>query len=74
MVIMVVDHKPAHIIVRPQKSGGLLRDRQGELAYALVDSDAAPSIRLCNFELMQKVSAVRKHSHPPQDFGSRLTN
>jgi hypothetical protein len=34
---MVVDHKPAHIILRPQKSGGLLCNRQGELAYALVD-------------------------------------
>ena len=34
---MVIDHKPAHIIVRPQKSGGLLHNRRGELAYALVD-------------------------------------
>ena len=34
---MVIDHKPAHIIVRPQESGGLLRKRDGELAYALVD-------------------------------------
>jgi hypothetical protein len=34
---MVVDHKPAHIILRPQKSGRLLCNRQGELAYALVD-------------------------------------
>ena len=34
---MVIDHKPAHIIVRPQKSGGLLRKREGDFAYALVD-------------------------------------
>ena len=34
---LVADHKPAHIILRPQKSGGLLRTREGELAYALVD-------------------------------------
>ena len=34
---MVIDHKPAHIIVRPQESGGLLKRREGEFAYALVD-------------------------------------
>ena len=34
---MVIDHKPAHIIVRPQESGRLLRNHEGELAYALVD-------------------------------------
>jgi hypothetical protein len=33
----VVDMKPAHIIVRMKPDGSLLRDRDGELAYALVD-------------------------------------
>jgi hypothetical protein len=33
----VIDMKPAHIILRPMRGRGLLRDRQGQLAYALVD-------------------------------------
>ncbi len=33
----VVDMKPAHIIVRLQRDGSLLRDRNGEVVYALVD-------------------------------------
>jgi hypothetical protein len=33
----VVDHKPAHIIVRPRKDGTLLRKGDGSYAYALVD-------------------------------------
>jgi len=33
----VVDHKPAHIIVRPRKDGTLLRKHDGGYAYALVD-------------------------------------
>jgi hypothetical protein len=33
----VVDHKPAHIIVRPRKDGTVLRKRDGNYAYALVD-------------------------------------
>jgi hypothetical protein len=33
----VVDMKPAHLIVRFRPDGSLLRDRQGQLAYALVD-------------------------------------
>jgi hypothetical protein len=33
----VVDMKPAHIIVRLRPDGSLLRDRNGELVYALVD-------------------------------------
>ena len=34
---MVIDHKPAHIILRPRKNGDLLRRKTGEYAYALVD-------------------------------------
>jgi len=34
---LVVDHKPAHIILRTRPGGGLLRHRSGELPYALVD-------------------------------------
>lgn len=33
----VVDMKPAHIIVRLKPNGGLLRERTGQVAYALVD-------------------------------------
>lgn len=34
----VVDHKPAHFILRPRRDGSLLRDPDtGEIAYALVD-------------------------------------
>jgi len=33
----VVDMKPAHIIVRRRADGTLLRDRNGQFAYALVD-------------------------------------
>jgi hypothetical protein len=34
---MVLDHKPAHVILRRRRDGSLLRDKSGELAYALVD-------------------------------------
>jgi hypothetical protein len=40
---MVVDHKPAHIILRRRADGALLRDRRGRYVYALVD-----------FELLQR--------------------
>ena len=33
----VVDMKPAHIIVRLEADGSLLRDRSGQVSYALVD-------------------------------------
>ncbi|HTL17238.1 MAG TPA: hypothetical protein VL793_08375, partial [Patescibacteria group bacterium] len=33
----VIDMKPAHIILRRTKNGRLLRERNGQLAYALVD-------------------------------------
>jgi hypothetical protein len=33
----VVDMKPAHVIVRLSPDGNLLRDRNGQVAYALVD-------------------------------------
>ncbi|MBU0679127.1 MAG: hypothetical protein KJ626_13565 [Verrucomicrobia bacterium] len=33
----VMDHKPAHIIVRQRDDGSLLRRRSGDLPYALVD-------------------------------------
>ena len=33
----VVDMKPQHIIVRQRTDGSLLRDRNGQMAYALVD-------------------------------------
>ena len=40
---MVVDHKPAHVILRWRRDGTLLRRRSGEYAYALID-----------FELLQR--------------------
>ena len=33
----VLDVKPQHVIVRPKKGGGLVKDRKGQTAYALVD-------------------------------------
>lgn len=33
----VLDVKPQHVIVRPKRNGGLLKDRSGQPAYALVD-------------------------------------
>jgi hypothetical protein len=33
----VLDRKPHHVILRPRKEGGLLRDRSGEPCHALVD-------------------------------------
>ena len=40
---LVHDRKPHHIIVRPQRSGTLLRNRKGNIAYGAVD-----------FELLQR--------------------
>ncbi len=40
---LVVDHKPAHLIVRWRRDGTLLRNREGDYAYALID-----------FELLQR--------------------
>lgn len=34
---MVVDHKPAHLILRWRRDRTLLRDRSGDYAYALID-------------------------------------
>jgi len=34
---MVIDHKPAHVILRPKPDGSLLQRRSGKPAYALVD-------------------------------------
>ena len=49
----VVDHKPAHFILRPRPDGSLLREpATGELAYALVD-----------FELLGRTPAHEKAVH-----------
>ena len=40
---VVCDRKPHHLIVRPKNSGGLAKDRNGQVLYALVD-----------FELLQR--------------------
>lgn len=39
----VTDYKPHHIIVRPMRDGGVLKQRDGKIAYAVVD-----------FELLQR--------------------
>jgi hypothetical protein len=33
----VLDRKPHHVIVRPQKNGELRKDREGDIVYSLVD-------------------------------------
>ena len=33
----VLDWKPHHVIVRPQKNGDLLKDKKGDILYAVVD-------------------------------------
>ncbi len=43
---LVVDHKPAHLIVRWRRDGTLLKDRGGDYTYALID-----------FELLQRTPA-----------------
>lgn len=48
----VIDHKPAHIIVRPRPDGSLLRGRDGDFEYALVD-----------FELLTR---TQDHEHEVQ--------
>jgi hypothetical protein len=50
----VVDMKPAHIIVRLRADGSLLRDHNGQLAYALVD-----------YELMERTP---EHEHAVRSF------
>jgi hypothetical protein len=40
---LVVDHKPAHLILRGRRNGSLLRNKTGDYAYALID-----------FELLQR--------------------
>lgn len=49
---LVVDHKPAHLIVRWRRDGTLLRDREGDYVYALID-----------FELLQRTP---EHEHAIQ--------
>lgn len=41
----VTDYKPQHIIVRPVRDGGVLKQRDGKVAYAMVD-----------FELLQRTA------------------
>ncbi len=45
----VSDNKPQHIIVRPRRLGELLKDRQGQLQYGLVD-----------FELLKRTPSREK--------------
>ena len=47
----VLDVKPQHVIVRPKPNGGLLQDRSGRTAYALVD-----------FELLERTPEYEKQA------------
>jgi hypothetical protein len=49
---MVVDHKPAHLILRWRRDGTLLKNSDGDYAYALID-----------FELLQRTP---EHEHEMQ--------
>jgi hypothetical protein len=62
----VVDMKPAHIILRPNPDGSLLRDRNGQIAYALVDyelmertAEHEQAVRTANRQLYLKHMARR---------------
>jgi hypothetical protein len=54
----VVDMKPAHIILRPRPDKSLLRDRNGQIAYALVD-----------YELLER---TREHEQAVRTANRRL--
>ena len=62
----VVDMKPAHIILRPDRNQSLLRDRNGQLVYALVDYELLErtpeheqSVRSANRQIYLKHMARR---------------
>jgi hypothetical protein len=62
----VVDMKPAHIILRPERDQSLLRDRNGQLAYAVVDYELLErtpeheqSVRSANRQIYLKHMARR---------------
>ena len=62
----VVDMKPAHIILRPRPDKSLLRDRNGQIAYALVDYELLErtreheqAVRTANRQLYLKHMARR---------------
>lgn len=62
----VVDMKPAHIILRPGRDQSLLRDRNGQLVYALVDYELLErtpeheqSVRSANRQIYLKHMARR---------------
>jgi hypothetical protein len=55
----VVDHKPAHVILRCRQDGSLLRDRTGDYAYALIDFELLQ--RTAEYE--QKIQTSRRASY-----------
>jgi hypothetical protein len=55
----VLDIKPEHVIVRPRRGGGLLKDRTGQPAYALVDFELLA--RTPEYE--EKVKRTRRQSY-----------
>ena len=55
----VVDHKPAHVILRPRNNGEILRRRAGEYPYALVDFE----LLLRTPEYERQVELARRSSY-----------
>jgi len=62
----VIDMKPEHVIVRFRRSGKLLRERNGQIAYALVDYELLErtpeheqAVRMANRQLYLKHMAQR---------------
>jgi len=50
----VLDRKPHHVIVRPQKDGDVLKDREGDILFALVDYELLRRTSKHELEVRQK--------------------
>jgi hypothetical protein len=75
----VVDMKPAHIILRAQRGRSLLRDRNGQFAYALVDyellertAEHEQAVRSANRQLYLKHMARRFDTNNAQPLPAHL--
>jgi hypothetical protein len=74
----VIDMKPAHVILRSRKNGQLLREHNGQLAYALVDYELLErtpeheqAVRSANRQIYLKHSA-RRFDVAPQAMPAHL--
>ena len=50
----VLDRKPHHVILRPQKDGDVLKDREGDIVFALVDYELLRRTTKHELEVRQK--------------------